>query len=87
MRLFQLHRDRDASGVSGVGIVAEGVEFKSGECALHWLSNTPCIGLYPSIEDLKKIHGHEGMTRVVWVDAKKRRSNSKYPPKTVINAH
>ena len=77
MRLFQLHRDQDASGVSGTGVVAEGVEFTNGECALHWLSDNPSIGLYPSIEDIKQIHGHGGMTRVVWVEAKKRKSRAK----------
>lgn len=86
MRLFQLHRDKDASGVSGVGVVAEGVEFTSGECAMHWLSDNPSIALYPDINHIKKIHGHEGLTRVVWVEAKKRKTVSKYPPKMVIES-
>ena len=77
MRLFQLHRDTDASGVSGTGIVAEGVEFTSGSCAVHWLSDNPSINLYPSLAEVKNIHGHGGMTRVVWVEAKKRRSRAK----------
>jgi len=77
MRLFNLHRDQDASGVSGTGVVAEGAEFSSGECALRWLSDSPSIGLYPSIDDIKRIHGHGGMTRVVWVEAKKRKSRAK----------
>ena len=76
MRLFQLHRDTDASGVSGTGVVAEGVEFTNGECALHWLSDTPTINLYPDLKAVKHLHGHEGMTRVVWVEAKKRKSRA-----------
>lgn len=83
MRLFQLYRHQDASGVSGTGVVAEGVEFTNGECALHWLSEKPSIALYPSIDDLKDIHGHGGMTKVVWVEAKKRKSRAKM--KTVID--
>ena len=34
MKLFQLHRHEDESGVSGTGIVAEGVQFSDGKCAL-----------------------------------------------------
>lgn len=30
MRLFKLHRDADETGVSGTGVVAEGVEFHDG---------------------------------------------------------
>lgn len=67
MRIFQLHRDIDSSGVSGVGIVAEGVEFANGECVLHWLSKHSSVGIYKDIADLIKIHGHEGLTRVVWL--------------------
>ena len=80
MRLFQLHRNQDASGVSGTGIVAEGVEFTNGECALHWLSDKPCIALYANIETLKDVHGHGGMTKVVWIEAKKRKSRAKSKP-------
>jgi len=76
MRTFQLHRDVDASGVSGTGVVAEGVEFESGECVLHWLSKHSTLGIYPDIKALKTIHGHEGMTRVVWMQPKKRRRAS-----------
>lgn len=68
MRLFQLHRDVDSSGVSGTGLVAEGVEFSNGECALHWLTKQSSLGIYVNIVDVEKIHGHEGLTRVVWID-------------------
>src|SRR4051794_16547249 len=34
---FELHRDQDISGVSGVGVVAEGVAFTDGTVALRWL--------------------------------------------------
>ena len=37
-RRFELHRDDDVSGVSGTGVVAEGVLFSSGRVALEWLS-------------------------------------------------
>lgn len=68
MRRFQLERDTDLSGVSGLGIVAEGVEFTDGSCAMRWLTATASTGFYDSAEDLVAIHGHHGATRLVWLD-------------------
>jgi hypothetical protein len=69
MRLFELHRDIDSSGVSGTGIVAQGVEFDNGQCAMSWLSQWTSVALYPDIETLEAIHGHNGNTRVVWLES------------------
>ncbi|AXH67292.1 hypothetical protein SEA_WOFFORD_119 [Streptomyces phage Wofford] len=68
MKLFELHRDVDASGVSGTGIVAQGVQFDNGQCAMSWLSQWTSVALYPDIETLEAIHGHNGNTRVVWLE-------------------
>lgn len=68
MRRFELHRDQDASGVSGVGVVAQGVQFDDGTCALRWLSAHRSTALYENAHDIQLIHGHQGMTRLVWVD-------------------
>ena len=64
MRLFRLVRHKDVSGVSGVGTVAEGVEFRDGSCAMYWLTNISSIGIYKSIDDLIAIHGHDDNTIV-----------------------
>lgn len=37
-RRFHLVRAEDVSGTSGVGTVAEGVEWSNGWVSLHWLS-------------------------------------------------
>jgi hypothetical protein len=68
MRRFYLQRNQDASGVSGLGKVAEGCQFDTGWCALVWLTSSSSMSYYPSIEVLESIHGHQGMTYVVWVD-------------------
>jgi len=66
LRTFVLERDEDVSGVSGTGTVAEGVEFEDGIVALRW-----CVGehrstvIWPSLESVKAIHGHDGRTRIV----------------------
>ena len=68
MKRFYLQRNTDASGVSGVGRVAEGCEFDTKWCALVWLMGKAAMSFYPDIETLENIHGHQGMTQVVWVD-------------------
>lgn len=68
MRTFTLHRKVDDSGVSGTGKVAEGAQFHDGQCCLAWFSTVHAMAIYPTIEDLIKIHGHGGHTVVVWDD-------------------
>ena len=69
MKRFVLKRNEDESGISGEGIVAEGVVFSSGKCAMHWLTDTTSVALYDSIEDLENIHGHGGKSEIIWLDA------------------
>lgn len=68
MRRFELHRDQDASGVSGTGVVAQGIQFDDGTCALRWLSQHRSTAMYESVRDIELIHGHGGLTRLVWLD-------------------
>ncbi|MCH8093495.1 MAG: hypothetical protein IH953_02775 [Chloroflexi bacterium] len=68
MRTFKLVRSEDLTGVSGIGPVAEGVEFGDGRCVLNWLTRLRSIAIYESVEDLIEIHGHGGLTVVSWSD-------------------
>ena len=68
MRRFVLNRLEDESGISGTGIVAEGIQFSTGKCAMGWLTSVSSIAIYNSIEELEFIHGHAGMTQLVWID-------------------
>jgi len=68
MRRFKVKRVEDESGVSGVGLVAEGVEFDDGCVAMRWLSNKASITFFTNIKHLKDLHGHGGKTKVVWTD-------------------
>jgi len=68
MRLFCLKRQEDVSGVSGVGIIAEGVEFSNGEFALHWLSQYDFITTGRSIKALIEVHGHDGKTVIEYYE-------------------
>ncbi|MDQ6673878.1 MAG: hypothetical protein M3069_24570 [Chloroflexota bacterium] len=63
---FHLLRDKDESGVSGIGWVAEGAVFLNGWVVLVWPSQTPSLNLYPSLEAVEAVHGHGGLTRIVF---------------------
>lgn len=67
-RRFYLRREKDVSGVSGVGIVAMGVMFADMSVALHWESKFSSINIYKSIADLLLIHGHGDATKLEWLD-------------------
>lgn len=67
-RRFILNRSKDESGISGTGIVAEGLQFSSKKCVISWLSDTPSIEIYDSIEEVRRIHGHQGETQIKWID-------------------
>lgn len=66
MKLFILQRDEDESGVSGTGIVAEGVIFHDGHVAMRWRTATRTTELLDSIEDVETIHGHHGKTKIIF---------------------
>lgn len=67
-RRFILQRHRDPSGVSGTGVVAEGIEYTDGTVALRWYSYTPTTTIYDDLDAVEAIHGHGGATEVVWID-------------------
>lgn len=67
MRLFRLVRKEDVSGVSGVGIVAEGVCFGNGKVAMAWIGKHHTIELFDYMEEVEELHGHEGRTVVEWI--------------------
>jgi hypothetical protein len=66
IRTFHLLRLEDESGVSGTGCVAEGAVFSNGWVALMWVSETPSVAFYQSIEAVEAVHGHGGKTRLVF---------------------
>ncbi len=68
MRRFTLVRDEDVSGVSGVGVVAQGCVFGTGKAVLAWVTEYRSVAFYDSIEELEAIHGHNGRTHIEWID-------------------
>jgi hypothetical protein len=68
LKRFLLVRNNDVSGVSGTGVVAEGVQFANGVCALNWLTKFTSQGIYPNLKEVVGIHGHDGATTVKFID-------------------
>jgi hypothetical protein len=61
---FYLRRIFDVTGTSGTGIIAEGVIFTDGTVAMRWKTETASTCIYNSINDVVKIHGHNGASIV-----------------------
>ena len=55
---FTVFRTADETGVSGEGIVIEGVRLATGQCIIHWLYPPPKggIAIFESMEDFIKVH-------------------------------
>jgi hypothetical protein len=66
VRTFDFVRDVDRSGISGTGVVAQGVAYDDGVVAMHWLTQYRSTAIYPDIETLVAIHGHDGCSRIEW---------------------
>ncbi len=68
-RTFELVRYRDPSGVSGTGVVAEGCEFTDGSVALRWRGENPATAVWPDLDSVLAVHGHQGATEVRWIES------------------
>jgi hypothetical protein len=68
-RVFVLVRDRDPSGVSGTGVVAEGAVWSDGSASLRWRGSFPSIVFWPDgVPAILAVHGHGGATKVRYED-------------------
>ena len=55
---FTVYRQQDETGVSGEGVVIEGVVMATGQCVVHWLYPPPRggIAIFDSMSDFVKVH-------------------------------
>lgn len=69
MRRFELHRDTDVIGVTGEGVVAEGVLWSDGTVTVRWLGDWPSTVQHDrGLAAVEHINCHGGLSRVVWLD-------------------
>lgn len=78
-RRFVVVRDVDVTGVSGIGVVADGVQFPDQTAVVRWRELPPesehyargvraTTVFFPNVEVVEALHGHNGATRVQWLD-------------------
>jgi hypothetical protein len=67
-RTFELVRHHDVTGQTGTGVVAEGVEFTDLTAALRWRGGHPATAVWPNVEEILAVHGHQGATELRWLD-------------------
>jgi hypothetical protein len=72
-KTFKMLRRGDESGVSGTGVVLEGVVFTCGTTVIHWLTPAPkgSISIWDSFDLFKEIHidSHpDNRTMLIWAD-------------------
>jgi len=58
IRTFTVYRDDDEGGISGTGVIIEGVKLASGQAVIHWLYPPPRggIAIFDSMDDFIKVH-------------------------------
>ena len=72
---FTICRQNDESGVSGTGVVIEGVQYATGQVVLHWLTPAPrgSIAIFESLEDFRRVHVSphpSNKTIITWSDGR-----------------
>ena len=73
IRTFTIARQYDETGVSGIGVVIEGVVLATGQAIIHWLTPAPrgALAIFDSMGDFIKIHikPHPGNASILtWDD-------------------
>jgi hypothetical protein len=67
-RRFAFLRDEDETGISGRGLVVEGVQYSDGHCDYRWMTEHQTSQSAANLDIIIAIHGHNGRTRVVFID-------------------
>tara|TARA_R100000315_G_C5229904_1_gene140875 strand:+ start:1439 stop:1777 length:339 start_codon:yes stop_codon:yes gene_type:complete len=69
IRTFTVCRQSDETGISGEGVVMEGVMFATGHTVIHWLTPAPrgSIAFFDAFDDFIKIHvtSHPGNGTII----------------------
>tara|TARA_Y100000593_G_scaffold12569_2_gene23183 strand:+ start:38317 stop:38688 length:372 start_codon:yes stop_codon:yes gene_type:complete len=72
IRTFTVCRQFDETGVSGEGVVIEGVTLATGQCVVHWLFPPPRggIAIFDSMSDFITVHikPHPGNKTIITYD-------------------
>jgi hypothetical protein len=64
---FVLRRTKDVTGLSGIGVVADGVHFPDGKTVTRWRGGSSGVAqtcVWDSLGHVRRVHGHDGATRI-----------------------
>jgi hypothetical protein len=86
MRRFLINRRYDITGISGIGTIAEGVEFIPGGYAILYWKRTGTWGWYPTVESQKEGNSIEEIhcypvingqpnAEIIWIDKEEEEEN------------
>lgn len=67
-RRFFLYRFEDATGLIGVGVVADGVQFPDGTVVLRWRGYYPSTVVYENLAAVEHLHCQDGQNKIAWID-------------------
>ena len=72
---FTVCRQTDESGISGTGVVIEGVQYATGQVVFHWLTPAPkgSIAIFEGLNDFKRVHINphpDNKTIITWSDGR-----------------
>lgn len=69
VKVFNLLRTSDVSGISGTGVVAHVVQFDTGKCVVAWDApgRPHSVAVYDSLEEINEVHLHGGLSTLVQV--------------------
>jgi hypothetical protein len=65
---FVLNRSEDKTGLSGTGIVADGVLFPNGKVVVCWRGDKSSIVIWNNIDEMKKVSCTHSTTSLIWDD-------------------
>ena len=52
MKVFNIERQDDKTGLSGLGVVAQGVEFDDGTCVVRWMGKIKTTVMHDNMESI-----------------------------------
>lgn len=69
-RKFTLTRLRDKTGISGTGLVCEGIQFFNGKVTCTWHSDIASVEILESFDDFLRLHvyNHNNGSQISWED-------------------
>jgi hypothetical protein len=62
--------------MSGAGVVADGCEWSDYRVTIRWRGTGDTVRStsdYDTISELVQVHGHNGATRIAWIDPPRQR--------------